>query len=96
MDVFTLTVICGLFPIIYLCLMLMVPETPYFYVMKRNLDAAQKSLLWFIGSQYDCTHEIVIMKRNVQDVSSFQVSSLNIEMSFQCALNLLRFTVLAG
>lgn len=65
---------------IYLILMFTVPETPYFYILRRNLDAAQKSLLWFRGAQYDSTPEIVAMKRSVEDVcfTSYSVIWYNV------------------
>lgn len=44
------------------------PETPQFYLMKRNEAAAKKSLQWYRGKNYDINDEIAGMKASIEKV----------------------------
>lgn len=72
-SVFTLTIVCALFPCLYFLLMLFVPETPYFHIMKQNLTEAQRSLSVFRGPSYDGRQEMAVMQKSVADDAADKV-----------------------
>ncbi|XP_001950031.1 facilitated trehalose transporter Tret1 [Acyrthosiphon pisum] len=47
LNVFGLSVACAIVPVIYICLMFLIPESPIFYLMKKNVEKAQLSLKYF-------------------------------------------------
>ncbi|XP_050535988.1 facilitated trehalose transporter Tret1-like isoform X2 [Daktulosphaira vitifoliae] len=49
LDVFGLSIACAVFPIVYACLIILIPETPVFHLMKGNVEKARSSLRYFRG-----------------------------------------------
>ncbi|XP_050430728.1 facilitated trehalose transporter Tret1-like isoform X2 [Adelges cooleyi] len=49
LNVFGLSIACAVIPVIYVCLMILMPETPIFHLMKGNVDKARLSLRYFRG-----------------------------------------------
>jgi len=47
LNVFGLSVACAIIPVIYICLMFLIPESPIFYLMKGNVEKAKLSLKYF-------------------------------------------------
>ena len=48
-DVFVLSVICGVVPLLFGAIFWFMPETPLYLLQKGQTDRAQKSLQWFRG-----------------------------------------------
>ncbi|XP_065222917.1 facilitated trehalose transporter Tret1-like isoform X2 [Planococcus citri] len=65
-NVFTLTLICAVIPVIYALMMLLLPETPYFHIMKKNLSAAKESMSWYRGSKYDSQPELLEIQNDIE------------------------------
>ncbi|CAH1713038.1 unnamed protein product [Aphis gossypii] len=47
LDLFGLSIACAIVPVVYLCLMFLVPESPIFYLSKGNIAQARLSLKYF-------------------------------------------------
>lgn len=43
---YTLSIICAIIPVIFICTCVWLPESPYYYLMEKNVGAAKKSLMW--------------------------------------------------
>lgn len=57
--------ICAVIPVIYALMMLILPETPYFHMLKKNLSGAKDSMTWYRGSNYDSQPELLEIQRNI-------------------------------
>lgn len=57
-DMFALSLISATVPIIFFVIFLFMPETPTYYLMHDNVDAARKTLIWLRGSHYDVETEL--------------------------------------
>ncbi|XP_060879988.1 facilitated trehalose transporter Tret1-like [Metopolophium dirhodum] len=61
-DVFGLTIICAIIPIAYVALMVLIPESPNFHLMKGNVEKARLSLRYFRGPYGTVDQELSIMQ----------------------------------
>ncbi|KAL0266537.1 UNVERIFIED_CONTAM: hypothetical protein PYX00_009048 [Menopon gallinae] len=57
-SVFWLSVISGVVPVVFAVLFFFMPESPYYYAYKGDLERAKKSLGWLRGPEYDPTEEL--------------------------------------
>lgn len=57
-PIFWTSVVCGFLPLIYGAVLIFVPESPVYFMMKDRTDDAIKSLNWLRGKDYDPTAEI--------------------------------------
>jgi SP family facilitated glucose transporter-like MFS transporter 8 len=48
-SVFTLSVVCGVVPLVFGVIFIFMPETPLYYLQKGQKDRAQASLQWLRG-----------------------------------------------
>ncbi|VVC25778.1 Sugar/inositol transporter,Major facilitator superfamily domain,Major facilitator, sugar transporter- [Cinara cedri] len=48
-GIFGLSVACAIIPVIYACLLIFIPESPFFYLMKGNVEKAKLSLTYLRG-----------------------------------------------
>ena len=62
-SVFTLSIICGVIPLIFGATFFFMPESPAYLVSKDRNDDAVKALKWLRGQQYDEKAEIEEMKK---------------------------------
>lgn len=61
-NVTVTTLLCGTAPVVFALIMSFVPESPLYYVIKKNEEAAKKSMQFFRGPDYDVTPEINAFK----------------------------------
>ncbi|CAH1405453.1 unnamed protein product [Nezara viridula] len=73
-SVFYFSLICAVLPLILAGLITFMPETPQFYLIKRNEAAARKSLQWYRGKNYDINDEITGMKATIEKVKEEKLS----------------------
>ncbi|XP_076650151.1 facilitated trehalose transporter Tret1 [Halictus rubicundus] len=52
-NMFTLSIISAIAPLVFFVIFLFMPESPTYYLKKGNEDAARKSLIKLYGEQYD-------------------------------------------
>ncbi|XP_017761202.1 PREDICTED: facilitated trehalose transporter Tret1-2 homolog isoform X2 [Eufriesea mexicana] len=65
-NVTVTSILCGIAPIVFACIMSFVPESPLYYVIKNNEEAAKKSMRFFRGPDYDIAPEINAFKEQVE------------------------------
>lgn len=75
-NVVTTTGLCLVGPILFVIMMIFMPESPMFYMVKRNEEAAKKSMRFFRGPDYeDIDDELAIFKVSVLFYLIFSISS---------------------
>ena len=70
-PVFWTNVICSVFPLIYGAILIFMPESPVFYMMKNREEDAVKSIKWLRGASYDPKQEIL----NLQSEMHLELAS---------------------
>lgn len=65
-PIFWTNVICSVFPIIYGAILILMPESPVYFMMKGRDDDAVKSIKWLRGKNYDATFEIDNLKSELR------------------------------
>ena len=54
----TISIICGVAPILFAVIMIFMPESPLFYILKDKEESARKVLRYFRGEDFDIQPEI--------------------------------------
>nr|XP_050859152.1 facilitated trehalose transporter Tret1-like [Vespula vulgaris] len=75
-NMFELSVISGFVPIVFGITFFFMPETPVYYLIKGNEDAARKSYIKFRGPHYDIEPELSMQKRIIEETNNHKVSFL--------------------
>lgn len=70
-NVFGLTIICAIIPIVYVALMVLIPESPTFHLMKGNVEKARLSLRYFRGPYGTVDQELSIMQDSLAKVHKY-------------------------
>ncbi|KZC13066.1 Facilitated trehalose transporter Tret1 [Dufourea novaeangliae] len=73
-NVITISVLCGVGPIIFLVMMFFMPESPLFYLAKEKEESAMKSMRFFRGPNVDIGPEIEAFKEQVRESKRQQVT----------------------
>lgn len=73
-SLFAFNIICAVFPLLLAFLMTFMPETPHFYLGRKNEIAARKSLQFLRGKHYDVTPEIQAIQGSIEKVESEKMS----------------------
>lgn len=63
-NVFWLSIICGIIPIVFGCIFVFMPESPMFLVSRNRMEYAANSLKWLRGAQYDYSEELQTLQAN--------------------------------
>lgn len=75
-SVMTFTILCAALPLVFGVVFILMPESPYFYVMKNKSALAIGSLKWLRGAGYNYTpdlqemhneHELASTRANITD-----------------------------
>lgn len=64
--VFYFNILCAVLPLVMALLMTFMPETPQFYLSKKNEASARKALQWLRGKHYDVSGEIQAMQASIE------------------------------
>uniref|UniRef100_A0A1A9VZI8 Major facilitator superfamily (MFS) profile domain-containing protein n=1 Tax=Glossina brevipalpis TaxID=37001 RepID=A0A1A9VZI8_9MUSC len=75
-TVFVMTLSCTFLPVISGILFLILPESPFYYVMKDKPEKARSALQWLRGKNYDINEEYQEVEANVREVKENPVSLL--------------------
>lgn len=71
-KVFGLSVACAIIPMVYvICLVILIPESPMFYLMKGDIEKAQLSLKFFRGSNSRVGQELDGMQKALATVQTY-------------------------
>ncbi|XP_037031895.1 facilitated trehalose transporter Tret1-like isoform X2 [Bradysia coprophila] len=77
-SVFVLSIVCGCIPIIFAVIFVFMPESPYYWVSKKQTEKAVASLKWLRGDNYDYNTEL-------QELQSEHEERENSKISFAAA-----------
>ncbi|XP_073969045.1 facilitated trehalose transporter Tret1-like isoform X2 [Rhodnius prolixus] len=73
-DVYWLSVICAIIPILTSVLMAFMPETPYYLLMKNDVQKARQSLQKLRGKKYNIDGEIEQFQATIERVAAEKLS----------------------
>lgn len=74
LNVFWVSIICGIIPIVFGLIFVFMPESPVHYVFKKREDDATKSFKWLRGAEYDPQPEIDELLEEAQENERKNVS----------------------
>ncbi|XP_050535057.1 facilitated trehalose transporter Tret1-like [Daktulosphaira vitifoliae] len=60
-------ILCGIWSLIHLIGVLLIPESPYYYLSKNLEEKARKSLKNLRGASVDIEHELEIIKKEIEE-----------------------------
>lgn len=69
-NVFCLSAACALVPVVFACLLVFIPESPIYYLMKADVDNARSSLSYFRESMGDVDEELEAMQVSLVKVNT--------------------------
>ncbi|XP_054288385.1 facilitated trehalose transporter Tret1-like [Macrosteles quadrilineatus] len=69
-PVVSLTAICLAIVVVYLFLLIRIPESPIYYLLQNNEEDARKSLQWLRGSHYNIDVELSLKKKNIDTMKA--------------------------
>lgn len=101
-EVMVSSILCALVPVLMALLFLMLPESPAFFVLKGNMEKAQKSLQWLRGKDYDISGEMAQFVANDKYAKENQVSvakslvKKSTLLAFAISISLMLFQQLSG
>ncbi|XP_017889700.1 facilitated trehalose transporter Tret1 isoform X3 [Ceratina calcarata] len=73
-NVAIISSLCGGAPLLFASVMIFMPESPLYYIMKDNEAAARKAMLYFRGPDFDIEPEIREFKEQVEKTRAHKVS----------------------
>ncbi|XP_058985056.1 facilitated trehalose transporter Tret1-2 homolog isoform X1 [Musca domestica] len=74
LDVFWMSVVCGLLPLVFGAIFVFMPESPTYLVSKNKNESAIKSIQWLRGKEYDYNMEIEELKDTEKKIKENPVS----------------------
>ncbi|EDW70801.1 facilitated trehalose transporter Tret1-2 homolog isoform X1 [Drosophila virilis] len=76
LDVFWMSVVCGILPIIFGVIFFFMPESPTYLVSKNRSEAAVKSIQWLRGKEYDYAPELEELHETDREIRQNKVNVL--------------------
>lgn len=76
-NMFELSIISAIVPIIFFIVFFFMPETPTYYLKKGNEDAARASFQRLRGSHYNVEPELSMLKDTIEETNRNQISFLS-------------------
>lgn len=98
----TLSIISAVVPIIFGLAFFFVPETPQYLLKKNKLKEAERSLAWLRGPNYDISHEIEEIQKDVDSAAQNKASLMDLvtvpanRKALICSLGLMFFQQFSG
>ncbi|XP_043503954.1 facilitated trehalose transporter Tret1-like isoform X1 [Polistes fuscatus] len=83
-DMFVLSIISAIVPLIFAVVFFFMPETPTYYLMKGNESAARASYIRLRGAHYNVEPELSIQKETLEQSSRNKTSFLTAFKSKAC------------
>lgn len=75
-SAFTLSIICGIIPLVFGVVFVFMPESPLYLVTKGQSDKAVDSIKWLRGSKYDANAEVAELNKEHEERTSDKQASL--------------------
>ncbi|XP_011497305.1 PREDICTED: facilitated trehalose transporter Tret1-2 homolog isoform X2 [Ceratosolen solmsi marchali] len=66
-NMYNLSLISAVVPVVFFCVFIFMPETPIYYLRKGNRDAAKASLLRLRGSHYNVEPELQALEESLME-----------------------------
>lgn len=101
-NIKTLSIISGIVPLVFFAVFFFMPETPVYYLMKGNMEAARKSLIRLRGPQYDIESELQTQREALEEAKrngvsfSVAIKSFATKKGFAIAYGLMLFQQMSG
>lgn len=73
-GVFSLSLICGIIPLVFGAVFFFMPETPTYLVMREKNSEASTALKWFRGAQYDPAEDIAELQNENEEQKANNLS----------------------
>uniref|UniRef100_U5EQL0 Facilitated trehalose transporter Tret1 n=1 Tax=Corethrella appendiculata TaxID=1370023 RepID=U5EQL0_9DIPT len=73
-NVFILSIICGIIPLVFGLIFYFMPESPHYLVAKQRNEEATKALKWLRGSHYDEKSELEEIKREHEKIREEKIT----------------------
>jgi len=83
LDVHDLSKACAIIPVVYLCLLFSVPESPIFYLTKGNIIKARWSLKYFRRPFVQVDQELIAMQESLAKVQATNINLHNLTILFE-------------
>ena len=74
LNVFYMTLVCGIFPLVFGFIFAFMPESPTYLVSKNKNERAIKSIQWLRGKNYDYKHEMEELQNTDRELREHPVS----------------------
>ncbi|XP_015177990.1 PREDICTED: facilitated trehalose transporter Tret1-like [Polistes dominula] len=74
LNIYEISIMCGIAPLIFGIIFFFMPETPTYYLMKDNETAARESFKKLRGSQYNIEPELSLLKETIDEIKRNNVS----------------------
>ena len=74
-NVFWLSIICGIIPLIFGAIFMWMPESPAYLVVKDRNDEAMKAYKWLRGNGFDATEEIAELQNEEEERKANNLST---------------------
>lgn len=75
-SAFTLSIICGVIPLVFGAVFVFMPESPLYLVSKGQSEKAVASIKWLRGDKYDSEAEAAELNKEHEDRSNDKTASL--------------------
>ncbi|XP_011158174.1 facilitated trehalose transporter Tret1 isoform X2 [Solenopsis invicta] len=101
-NMFTLSIISAVIPLIFFVAFIFMPETPVYYLKKNNQEAARNSLIKLRGNQYNIEAELQEMQEALEETkrsgASFTdlIQTKAVKKGFVIAYGLMLFQQMSG
>ncbi|XP_059607340.1 facilitated trehalose transporter Tret1 isoform X2 [Phlebotomus argentipes] len=73
-NVFTLSIICAVIPIVFGLIFFFMPESPLYLVTKDRTSRATDAIKWLRGDKYDHSAELADLQQQIDEIRSHPVS----------------------
>ncbi|CAD7006222.1 unnamed protein product [Ceratitis capitata] len=74
LDVFWISLVCGLIPLVFGAIFVFMPESPTYLIIKNKDEDAIKSIQWLRGKDYEYKAEVEELRETQEKIKENQVS----------------------
>lgn len=75
-NAFTVSIICGVIPLIFGAVFVFMPESPLYLITKGESEKAMESIKWLRGNKYDANSEVAELNKEQEERDSDKTASL--------------------
>lgn len=75
-NAFTVSIICGVIPLVFGAVFVFMPESPLYLVTKGQTEKAVDAIKWLRGNKYDANSEVAELNKEQEERDSDKTASL--------------------